>query len=158
MRQRGFSLVELIIAMAIMGTLLSIATLNWNEMQTKCAIESQIKTMHADLMEVRLNALYTKTARSVVISGTDYKAYATTDITATPLETKQLRYPVVKNTGGALTFNTQGLTNGTECSICILPTNDNSAAVDSMVISQCRINLGKRKTGGACDGDHIDQK
>ncbi|MFZ3207567.1 MAG: prepilin-type N-terminal cleavage/methylation domain-containing protein [Geobacteraceae bacterium] len=160
MRQGGFTLVELMVVIAVMAILLSIATLNWNEMQKKTAIESQIKTMHADLMEIRLQALYGKRARSVVISGQVYKSYSSQVITSTPLETKQLRYPVTWNGGGSLTFNAQGLTND-QGSICVLPTGStaviNSAAVDSIVVSQARINLGKR-TEGACNSANIEQK
>lgn len=160
MCQRGFSLVELMIVIAIAGILLSIATLSWNEMQTKSAVESQIKKIHADLMEVRLQALYGKRARSVVISGQVYKSYSSRVITSTALETKQLRYPVVWNGGGALTFDEQGLTSN-QGSLCVLPTDSlaviNSAAVDSLVVSQARINLGKR-TGTECNSDNIKQK
>lgn len=161
MCQRGFSLVELMIVIAIMGILLSIATLSWNEMQTKSAVESQIKKIHADIMEVRLQALYGKRARSVVISGQVYKSYSSRVITSTALETKQLRYPVVWNgSGGVLTFDAQGLTSNLG-SLCVLPTNDtaviNSAAVDSIVVSQARINLGKRTVGG-CASANIEQK
>ena len=160
MCQRGFSLVELMIVIAIMGILLSIATLNWNEMQTKSAVESQIKKIHADLMEVRLQALYSKRSRSVVISGQVYKSYSSTVITSTALETKQLRYPVVWNGGGTLTFDAQGLTNN-QGSLCVMLTSDiaviNSAAVDSIVVSQARTNLGKR-TGGGCASANIEQK
>ena len=160
MCQRGFSLVELMIVIAIMGILLSIATLNWNEMQTKSAVESQIKKIHADLMEVRLQALYSKRSRSVVISGQVYKSYSSTVITSTALETKQLRYPVVWNGGGPLTFDAQGLTNN-QRSLCVMLTSDiaviNSAAVDSIVVSQARTNLGKR-TGGGCASANIEQK
>ncbi len=161
MGRRGFTLVELMIVIAIMGTLLAIATLNWNEMQTKAAIESQIKTLHADLMEVRLQALYSKTARCVTISSQEYKAYASTDTSATPVATRKLRYPIVWNGAGTkLTFDAQGLTSN-ERSMCILPTNDttvvNSAAVDSIVVSPARINLGWRN-GGDCESANIDQK
>lgn len=160
MRANGFTLVELLTVIAIMGILLSIATLNWNAMQTKSAVESQIKQIHADLMEVRLQALYGKRARSVVISGQVYKSYSSTVITSTALETKQLRYPVVWNGGVALTFDAQGLTNN-QGSLCVLPTNSltviNSAAVDSLVVSRARINLGKR-TGTECNSDNIEQK
>lgn len=161
MRQRGFSLVEVLIAIAIMSILLSIATFNWNEMQKKSAIEGQIKTMYADLMEVRLQALYGKRSRSVVIDNQLFKVYSSEVITPTPLETKQLRYPVwnISSTLTTLTFDAQGLTSD-QGSLCILPTGDtslvNSASVDSIVVSQARINLGKR-TEGVCKSDNINQ-
>lgn len=159
MRERGFSLVELVVVIAITGILLSIATINWNSMQTKSAVESQIKMIHADLMTVRLQALHTKNARSVVISGQVYKAYSSIDTSVGPLETKQLRYPIVWNGGGDLTFDAQGLTSDIG-SLCVLSTNDinvvNKAAVDSIVVSQARLNLGKR-TGGSCASANIVQ-
>jgi prepilin-type N-terminal cleavage/methylation domain-containing protein len=158
MNQRGFSLVELIVILAIIGTLLAIATLNWNEMNTKSGMESQIKKMYADLMEVRLQALYTKTPRSVVISNTQFMVYATADTTTAPIQTKVLRYPITWNKNGAITFDAQGLANGAERSMCIDPANENSAYVDSIVISAARINLGKRQTGAGCASGTIDQK
>jgi prepilin-type N-terminal cleavage/methylation domain-containing protein len=164
MRARGFTLVELIIVIAIMGILMAIATHNWQAMQLKTGVESQIKTMHADLMAIRLQALYRKQPRSVVISGQQFRVYSSTEITSTPLETKQLGYAVWNNAGTTLTsliFDAQGLMNGSERTICILPTNDtlvvNDAAVDSLVVSQARINLGKR-TGGDCKSGNVEQK
>jgi hypothetical protein len=112
-------------------------------------------------MAIRLQALYSKRARKVDISGQTFKIYSSTEITAVPLETKQLSYPVVWNTSGPLTFDTQGLMSGSERSVCILPTGDttvvNTAAVDSIVVSAARMNLGKR-TGGDCKSANIDQK
>lgn len=161
MGARGFSLVELLIIIALMGILMAIATLSWQEMRTKSYTESQIRTMHADLMSVRLQALYGKRARSVVIADQLFKVYSTADTSVSPIETKKLTYPTVSNVSGALVFDAQGLLNGNQRSICILPTNDtsvvNAAAVDSLVISQTRINLGKR-TEGDCKSDNIEQK
>ncbi|GAB7027891.1 pilus assembly FimT family protein [Geotalea toluenoxydans] len=166
-RERGFSLVELLVVMAIMATLLAIATHNWNQMTLKSGVESQIKKMQADLMEVRLQALYSKNPRSVVITGKQFKIYASDDTTATPITTKDLPYSVVWNDDDSspVIFDAQGLTRGltpdTKRYLCILPTNDtavvNAAAVDSMAISQVRVNLGKR-TGGGCAGANIKQQ
>jgi len=80
--------------------------------------------------------------------------------------TKRLRYPVVWNgSSTTLTFDSRGLTTDIG-SMCILPINintltsstvANSAAVDSIVVSSARINLGWRKVG-ECKSDNIDQK
>jgi prepilin-type N-terminal cleavage/methylation domain-containing protein len=167
MRNRGFTLVEVLVTLVIMGVLLAVATHNWSVMQQNSAVESQIKTLYADLMEIRLQALYSKTPRKVVFSGKLFKIYSSATVTSTPLITKTFRYPIVvnltypANTNVTLTFDAQGLMNGNERSICVLPTNDtlvvNPAATDSLVISQARINLGKR-TEGDCDSDNINQK
>lgn len=167
MRERGFSLVELLVSLVIIGTIVALATHNWTAMQTKAAVETQIKTLYADLMEVRLQALYSKTPRKVVFSGLQFKVYSSRVVTSAPLTTKTFRYPIVinltypANTDVPITFDAQGLT-ADECSICVLPTNDtlevNSAAVDSLIISQARVNLGKR-TGGDCNSaNNIVQK
>jgi len=161
MNNRGVTLVELISVLAIMAILMTLATLAWNDMQNKAAVEAEAKMMYADLMGIRLQALYSKRARSVDISGLTFKIYSSEVITAAPLETKNLRYTVVWNTSGPLKFDAQGLMSGSERSVCILPTGDttvvNTAAVDSIVISAARMNLGRR-TGGDCKSANIDQK
>jgi large subunit ribosomal protein L21 len=82
---RGFTLVELIMVISIITILTTIATLNWNRIVTKGVVESQIKTVHADMMSVRLQALYGKQSRSVVVLGKSFKIYSSNVTTGTPL-------------------------------------------------------------------------
>jgi len=160
--QKGFSLVELIVVMSIITILSSIAMMSWNRLTTKSNIESQIKTLHADLMSIRLEALYGKRPRSVVVNGKNFMVYSSSVTTVPALLTKSFKFNFILNgTGNTVTFDTSGMTNGTERTICIDQYNDttkvNDAYVDSLVISQARINLGKRG-GGDCDSSNVTQK
>ena len=112
MRQRGFSLVELLTVMAIVGILLTVSTMAFSRMQTNSMIESQVRTLQSDLLELRQQALYGKRPRSVVISGQSFSVYSSATITATPLRSKTLRFPMVWSSSGTLTFDSQGLTGG----------------------------------------------
>lgn len=162
MGTRGFTLVEIIIVMAIVAILSSIAVMNWNRLTTKSNIEGQIKTVHADLMTVRMEALYGKKARSVVVSGKEFRIYSSSVVTASPLDKKSFKFNFVPSGDNKITFDASGMTNGTEVSVCVDPVGDltvaNDAAVDSLVVSQARINLGKRDEGGTCVTGNIKQK
>ena len=162
MSVRGFSLVELVLIIAVMGILLAIATQNWNAMQTKGAIESEIKMIQADLMELRLQALYQKRPRSAVINGLDFKVYSSTVTGVAPLQVKQLKFATVWDSGDTVSFDAQGLLDGVDHRyLCVVPSSNlsviNGAYVDSIDISQSRITLAKRTKGG-CDSASIEQR
>jgi prepilin-type N-terminal cleavage/methylation domain-containing protein len=152
---RGFTIVEIFVVLTIMSILVALAARSWNQMATKSAIEGQIKTVYADLMNARMEALYTKRERSVVISGKTFRAYSSTVTTVSPIVSKTFTYNFRPTGTTTITFDTSGMSNGTQGSVCVDPHGSllegNDATVDSLVVSQARINLGKRAAGANCD-------
>ena len=168
MRDHGLTVLELLVVMAIMGILMAIAVPNWNNLQKKSAIENEVKTMSVDLTALRLDALYAKRPRSVVLSATQFSVYSSSLTSVSPVSSKTLHFPLRWQPASStltLTFDASGLcTAAADTPLCVDPDNNlalaNPGAVDSLVISAARIKLGKREQGGACDatGTGIAQK
>jgi len=55
--EKGFSLLELIVVMTIMGTLLAMATLSYRNLQRNYDVERQVKQLHTDVVNARLRAM-----------------------------------------------------------------------------------------------------
>jgi prepilin-type N-terminal cleavage/methylation domain-containing protein len=160
-QQRGFSLVELLVIMAIMGILAGIAMLAFGRMQAKSGIERDAQTLYGNLMTVRLQALYTKTPRSVTFSGKSFSIYSSNVTSAAPIKTGDLSYPVVMNGGtNRIDFDSSGMMSG-ERTICLDPTGslgENPGNVDSVDVTAAQVYMGKRQSGGACAPGFIEQK
>lgn len=155
MRQKGFTLIEVLVVMLIFGTLLALGTLNFSDMMKKAQIESQIKKMFADLQTVRAQAMFMKRERTVALSSSQFNIYSSNVAAGTPVMQNRLNYPVRLTATAQITFDTMGLSD-TNGSICIEPVSgSNPAAVDSIVVFTTRVQLGKRKDGGACNSDDI---
>jgi prepilin-type N-terminal cleavage/methylation domain-containing protein len=159
---RGFTIVELLVVISIIAVIAGMATLSWNRMVMKSAVESQIKMVHADMMSVRLDALYSKRARRVTLVGKVFNIYSSTATatSVTPVSTRTFKYnflskPTNLVANDFVEFDTGGLMNGSQGTFCIDALNDTlkttDASVDSIVVSQGRINLAKRPEGGKCD-------
>ena len=155
MRQSGFSLVELIVIMAIMGILLGIGTLNFSQMSRKSAVESQVKTLHADLMAVRSEALFRKRERALTIGGSTFAVYSSRTVTGTPVKTRALKYPV-KNAGAVvIEFDTLGLSRFAVPEAVCISSPDDSPATDSVVVTRSMIFMGKLKPGMECNDENV---
>jgi len=159
MNSRGFTLVEMIVVIAIIAILASIATTNWNRMTVKSTVEGQIRAVHAEMMRLRLEALYGKRERTVEFADKTFKIYSSDVKTSSPQEVKTFKYPFVF-TDSDFTFNTSGMAEFGG-SVCVSPYGSlsiaNDASVDSLVVSAGRITLGKR-TGGSCVSNDITKR
>lgn len=153
MERNGFTLVEVLVVLAIMATLSVIATLDFQEFSRKYGIENQTKMLYADLMKHRSHALFEKQGHAVRVSPGLFALYSSYDTTGEPVARRYLRYPVT-NAELVLHFNERGLVETGNGSIC---TSDDasSAAFDSLVVSKTRIQMGKREHGGACASSSI---
>ena len=155
MKTNGFTLVELMITMAVMGVLITLSALYFNTMSRKSQLERQTKEMYADLMGSRTQALYQKQARTVTVSAGQYTItpWDPSGGTATVLQRKLL-FPVTVNPAGVITFEARGgMVDSTVC-ICAEPSGSPSA-VDSILVFPTSIAIGKRNTGGACTSAQI---
>ena len=160
MNRRGFTLVEMIIVMAIIAILLAVSTIAFNRWVNRNKVETQFKTMYADLMTARSQALYNKngTGKSVIITTAGFSMYATTDTTVPAVLTKVFKVPVTPATT-QIDFDQNGVAklNGddtvTDAYVCV-QTNTTSAIFNSLIISKTRIQMGTF-SGGVCSSANV---
>jgi prepilin-type N-terminal cleavage/methylation domain-containing protein len=158
MNDNGLTLVEMVTVMALIGILLGIGTLNFRRISVKYLIEGQTRSLSADLMELRLRAMYKKKSHAAKFSATTFETYSSLDESNNPqglISRTNLKCAVV-STVTTLRFNAQGLTSDQGC-ICTEPF-DNPGAIDSLVVTMTLVNIGKRPASGECTSDAITFK
>lgn len=158
---KGFSLIELLVVIAIVGTLATIAAMQFGRSSRKSAVENQTRLLYADLMTVRSQAMYARQPRSIILTSSAYAVYSSSEVSVTPVFTKALKQPISWNgADGQIDFDASGLLSNPGAggrSICI--TDDtNEASVDSIVLSMTRTQIGKRVEGGSCAAGNIKTK
>lgn len=162
MRQAGFSLIEMLVVIAIIGILTAMATMQFNTYMRKSQMQSQIQTLYSDLNRVRSQALFSRRPRTVTMTSTQYALYSSTVVSVSPVESKTLNYPMSLNNGARLDFDERGLlSNVTNASACILLPTSQDAVIDSLVLSQTRILIGKCNacnTTADCKASNITAK
>jgi type IV pilus assembly protein PilA len=156
MNIRGFTLVELIVVIALIGLLSALGSFGFSQYIKKSQIASQTRLLYGDLMEYRLKALYEKKNWTFKISATGYGIYSSALTTVAPVKTVSLKYNIENNNATDIVYDSQGMANVSGKSVCVTSAND--AVVDSVVISQTRVQIGKRQAGANCDAGNIDAK
>jgi len=155
MNNKGFSLIELIAVMVVMGILLSIVTLDFTAWQRKSQIDSQTRQLFASFNQARIDSMQRKQRHSIVLQPNSFtfKRYSTDNenrLAGTIVETRNVSFQITTLSGAAVAnditeFDIRGFTNDLN-TFQINPVNSGSQ-VDCIVISTGRTNLGKNENG-----------
>lgn len=163
MSQRGFTLIELIVVLVIMGILCSVVAINFTDWMRKAQIEKQTREFISDLNAARSESIFRKRRHSIVLNGTatgyTFRRYSSQDEDRSTggidIFTKTASYQFSKEDGSSAAsrtflFDTRGFaaTFSDTGTIRIIPDNS-GAAFDCVVIATSRTNIGKME-GGSC--------
>ncbi|MCM0083691.1 prepilin-type N-terminal cleavage/methylation domain-containing protein [Geomonas sp. Red32] len=159
MDERGYSLVEMMVVIGIIAILLAVGTLRFREYFRNYQVESQARGIQADIMRVKATAIYQRRPVRLKVYPTRLETYSTAtdrDGGAEPVDVRVLDYPVVQSkTGNVLDFDETGTTEN-ERTICT--EGGEGAAVDSVVVGNIRVRIGKLASGSDCHGESVTSR
>ena len=159
MDSRGFSLLELLTVIAIISILLAIGTASGRQWLDKYHVESQMRTLHTDLMATRARAMEKNRIHFVVLDTGVYQIIEDKndsgdyDAGDNILETKTINYPpktsstitgypvtLIMDARGLISTNTNSL-----ISAASIPfdTRDTAPEYDCLQLYATRINIGR---------------
>ena len=164
MNTRGFTLVELMVVIALIGIILAITTLDFGSMQRKGQIEKQTREIHSDLVTLRIDAIQKK-RRSAAFLGPrqiqfrSYSSNAENVLTGgTPMSTKNLPFEIRSLSGSTLNalditadrveFDTRGYTNS-NITIVALPVQYGGGD-NCIIVNTARTNIGRMDDASTC--------
>lgn len=151
----GFSLLELLITIAIMGIVMSISTISFNSWTKKSNIEKQVRELFTDLAESRSRAFHEKKEFRVTFQPNsyvirNYSSEAEPRDAGRIVSDKALTYGLTSKSGTNLAgdisdkfveFDTRGW--GTNNFTVIVNPLTVDSALNCLVIYDTRVNMGK---------------
>lgn len=172
MKKDGFSLIELLVVMIILGIVASLGTVSFTGWVRKHDLENQVKEMYTDLMNARLTAMHQNTTHLISLSANQISGSVDTDgngvgdaalciwnrnrgdpadascSTDKALSYKKLTFPASWSGTALLEFNARGLSS-TNNTVCVFSTYNPS--YDCIVVSATRIRMGKLTNQSGCN-------
>jgi len=158
----GFTLVEILITITILGILVVLAVGNFGGLNEKYKVEAETKQLYADLMDARMRAMQRNRMFFVRFSGTGpgYTRYATFEDTSTPpdgngswdntadtmVTSVTVAHTITTALPGGFDFNRNGIASVTGD---ILFSSTASPDYDCITIRPTRIKMGQY-IGGVC--------
>jgi len=153
MKNSGFSIMELIVVIAILSILTAIATITGRDWMERYKVASQTKEMYADLMNARASAMQRSRMFFVKLAANQYAIYEDTfpspegngtPDTGTgqdrPVTQKTLQYTLNAATTN-VNFSTNGLASPDPTTVWF--TSTANPASDCITLSTTRILMGK---------------
>jgi prepilin-type N-terminal cleavage/methylation domain-containing protein len=168
MKNSGFSLIELVVVIAILSILLSIAGISGRTWLDRYRVESQTKEMYVDLMNARACAMQKNRTYFVTLASMQYTVYEDRD-PANPtnpaldgddifeqasdvlVTQKNTQYSIVSNpTGTTFSFDKNGLVSLCGTLRFDLTNSSAGSAYNCITLNTTRILMGKWN-GTDCD-------
>jgi prepilin-type N-terminal cleavage/methylation domain-containing protein len=175
--QNGYSLIEILVVIAIAGILAALAVAGLTGLTRKYNVDNQVRGMLADMMNVRIMAMNKNRTHYITLATSCYTAYddnspapdgdgtltvgsdtvALTSNKALNLSTTKSKefFPIAWSGDNMMSFNSRGICT-TPTTICVYSTVQ--PLYDCIKVSSTRILLGKLITQGVCSADNCQAK
>jgi len=177
MKQNGFSLVEMLVVIAIAGILAGLSVANFAGLTRKYNVDNEVRGIYSDLSNARIMAMNKNRTHFVDLTTTGYIVYddtspapdgdgaltvgsdtvVLTSNSALNLSTTTSRdfFPIVWNGTNPISFNSKGICT-TPGTICVYSTVQ--PLYDCISIASTRIRLGKLLVQGSCSAANCQVK
>lgn len=168
MKNRGFTFLELMVIIAIIGIIASLSVGSFRRLIMRYNVESQIQEIYADIMNLRLNATHRNRTCFILLSQYSYKGYE--DSYPSPFgndeldeaqdnlifSEKTVKFPLSYSSGNVIAIDARGFST-TNKTVCIFSNVD--PRYDCIKISRTRVVMGKIKNlSGECKSENCEEK